>query len=71
MDGGAWRATMGSRTLAWEPPWTEGPGRLVYGVAESDLTKQQEGIKTSSESWLVFLTYKERFASETSGRTTG
>ena len=26
--------------LAWEIPWTEEPGRLVHGVAESDTTFQ-------------------------------
>ena len=30
-----------SSILAWEIPWTEEPGRLVYGVAkESDTTEQ-------------------------------
>ena len=29
-----------SSTLTWEIPWTEEPGRLVHGVAESDTTLQ-------------------------------
>ena len=28
-----------SSILAWRIPWTEEPGRLVYGVAESDTTE--------------------------------
>ena len=33
--------TIHSSILAWEIPWTEEPGRLVYGVAkESDTTEQ-------------------------------
>ena len=33
--------TIHSSVLAWEIPWTEEPGRLVYGVAkESDTTEQ-------------------------------
>ena len=27
-----------SSILAWEMPWTEEPGGLVYGFAESDTT---------------------------------
>ena len=29
-----------SSTIAWETPWTEEPGRLVHGVAESDTTER-------------------------------
>ena len=29
-----------SRTIAWKIPWTEEPGRLVHGVAESDTTER-------------------------------
>ena len=29
-----------SSTLAWKIPWTEEPGRLVCGVAESDTTER-------------------------------
>ena len=29
-----------SSTIAWKIPWTEEPGRLVYGVAESDMTER-------------------------------
>ena len=33
--------TIHSSILAWDIPWTEEPGRLVYGVAkESDTTEQ-------------------------------
>ena len=28
-----------SNILEWEIPWTEDPGRLVYGVTESDMTE--------------------------------
>ena len=29
-----------SSILAWRISWTEQPGRLVHGVAESDMTEQ-------------------------------
>ena len=29
-----------SSTIAWKIPWTEEPGRLVYGVTESDVTER-------------------------------
>ena len=29
-----------SSTLAWKIPWTEEPGGLVSGVAESDMIEQ-------------------------------
>ena len=36
-----------SSVLAWRIPWTEGPGgAVVYGVAESDTTKQITHIHT-------------------------
>ena len=28
-----------SSTLAWEVPWTEKAGRLLHGIAESDMTE--------------------------------
>ena len=28
-----------SSIFAWRIPWTEKPGRLVHGVAESDVTE--------------------------------
>ena len=34
-----------SSILAWRTPWTEEPGGLVHGVAESDLT---EGLSTDA-----------------------
>ena len=35
-----------SSILAWRIPWTEEPGGLVHGVAESDTTtKQQQSCK--------------------------
>ena len=30
-----------SRILAWKIPWTEEFGRLVHGVAESDMTEHK------------------------------
>ena len=33
-------ATHSSIILTWRIPWTEEPGRLVYGIAKSDMTEQ-------------------------------
>ena len=46
-----------SRTLVWEIPWTEEPGRAtVHGVAEWDMTEQLSSrvracTHTLSERW--------------------
>ena len=39
-----------SSVLAWRIPWTEGPGgAVVYGVAESDTTKQLTHTHTQNQ----------------------
>ena len=35
-----------SRILAWKIPWTEEFGRLVHGVAESDMTEHTAHTNT-------------------------
>ena len=52
-------ATCSSTLAGKSRGWRSLAGYSLWGRKESDLTKQQEGIKTSSKSWLVSLTYKE------------
>ena len=42
-----------SSILAWEIPWTEEPGRLVHGVAESDTTLQAGISEVKASAWNV------------------
>ena len=42
-----------SSMLAWEIPWTEEPGRLVHGVAESDTTLQAGISEVKASAWNV------------------
>ena len=42
-----------SSILAWEIPWTEEPGRLVHGVAESDTTFQAGISEVKASAWNV------------------
>ena len=41
-----------SRILAWEIPWTEEPGGLVHGVAESDMT--ENACMQLPNRWMLF-----------------
>ena len=38
--------------LAWEIPWTEEPGGLVHGVAESDMT--ENACMQVPNRWMLF-----------------
>ena len=42
-----------SSTIAWKIPWTEEPGRLVHGVAESDTTLQAGISEVKASAWNV------------------
>ena len=41
-----------SSILAWEIPWTEEPGGLVHGVAESDMT--ENACMQLPNRWMLF-----------------
>ena len=43
-----------SSTIAWKIPWTEEPGRLVYGVAESDMTERLHSLTHSVTQYIMY-----------------